>query len=45
MSTYVHFDEPNALDPIERDVSGGTSVKWRFPPASVTVLELELCQL
>ena len=43
LSAYVHFDNPTALDPIERKVRAGKSVQWRFPPASVTVLELDLC--
>ncbi len=38
LRTYVNQDEPDAFQPIEKKLTAN----WRFPPASVSVVELAL---
>lgn len=45
LSSRVDQDDADALLPVEHPVAGGETLELRFPPASVTAVELELAAL
>ena len=38
----VSSDEPETFKPVQKEIAQGTPLKWRFPPASVSVVELAI---
>jgi hypothetical protein len=40
--TYVSQEQPAVFAPKEKALGTGPVFKWRFPPASVSAVELEL---
>ena len=39
LRSYVNQDQPDVFRPVERTLQNS---KWRFPPGSVSAVELEL---
>lgn len=42
LSSYVNQDQPDVFTPREKTLGNGAVFKWKFPAASVSVVELEL---